>query len=104
MTTLVFAKRRKPQFYGSWRDVARLMFISAALGLAAHRTPRVAAAEPPSPVDADVLLKGGQIIDGTGSPAATGDLAIRGDRIVAVGQIAPGQIGKTIDCTGLVIA
>ena len=56
-----------------------------------------------APVDADLLLKGGQILDGSGSPAVRGDVAIRGDRIVAVGQFEAGNIGKTIDCTGLVV-
>ncbi|HEX6962478.1 MAG TPA: D-aminoacylase, partial [Lacipirellula sp.] len=55
-------------------------------------------------VDADILLRGGQLLDGTGSPAVAGDVAIRGDRIVAVGAFQPGKIGQTIDCTGLVIA
>lgn len=56
-----------------------------------------------APVDADILLRGGQLLDGTGSPAVRGDLAIRGDRIVAVGQFDVGQVGQTIDCTGLVV-
>ena len=43
-------------------------------------------------------------MDGTGSPAQHGDVAIVGDRIVAVGQFTPGTIGETIDCTGLIVA
>lgn len=65
---------------------------------------RVAIAQTPPPVDADILLRGGQILDGTGSPAVAADVAIIGDRIVAVGQLTPGKIGETIDCTGLIIA
>jgi len=61
-------------------------------------------AQTPPPVDADILLRGGQILDGTGSPAIVADIAIIGDRIVAVGQLTPGQIGETIDCTGLIVA
>lgn len=57
-----------------------------------------------APVDADILLRGGQVLDGTGSPARVGDVAIRGDRIVAVGEFTPGRIGQTIDCTGLIVA
>jgi N-acyl-D-amino-acid deacylase len=63
-----------------------------------------AAAESPGPVDADILLHGGQILDGTGSPARPGDVAITGDKIVAVGEFTPGKIGETIDCTGLIVA
>jgi N-acyl-D-amino-acid deacylase len=55
-------------------------------------------------VDADVLLRGGTIHDGTGAKETIGDVALRGDRIVAVGKFDVGQIGRTVDCTGLVIA
>jgi len=55
-------------------------------------------------VDADVLLRGGTIYDGTGSDGAVGDVAIRGERIVAVGNFNVGKAKREIDCTGLVIA
>jgi N-acyl-D-amino-acid deacylase len=61
-------------------------------------------AQQAAPVDADILLRGGQIIDGAGSPARPGDVAIVGDKIVAVGEVVPGKIGETIDCTGLIVA
>ena len=41
----------------------------------------------------DIVLRGGRIVDGTGNPWFYGDLAIRGDRIVAMGNLpdAPAQ-------------
>ena len=36
-----------------------------------------------APIDADVLLVGGTIHDGTGEAPKMGDVAIRGDKIVA---------------------
>ena len=33
----------------------------------------------------DLLISGGTLVDGTGAPASTGDLAIRDGVIVAVG-------------------
>src|SRR5271165_611065 len=36
----------------------------------------------------DIVIRGGTIVDGTGAPAFTGDVAIDGDRIVAVGDKA----------------
>src|SRR5690606_34492236 len=56
------------------------------------------------PVDADVLLVGGTIIDGSGEDAFVGDVAVRGDRIVAVGSFPKGEIQRTISCKGLIIA
>jgi N-acyl-D-aspartate/D-glutamate deacylase len=55
-------------------------------------------------ISADWLLVGGTIYDGSGRPPVTGDVAIEGDRIVAVGKFVTGKVGKTVDCTGLVIA
>jgi N-acyl-D-aspartate/D-glutamate deacylase len=52
----------------------------------------------------DLLLKNGTVIDGTGGEPFTGGVAIAGDKIVAVGEIEEKSAGKTVDCTGLVIA
>jgi dihydroorotase/N-acyl-D-amino-acid deacylase len=43
-------------------------------------------------------------VDGTGAPAVRGDVAIRGDRIAAVGLLPGAQARDTIDATGLVVA
>lgn len=55
------------------------------------------------PVDADVLLKGGTVFDGSGSDGKIGDVAIKGDRIVAVGQFEVTSAEWEIDCMGLVV-
>ncbi|MCH7601847.1 MAG: D-aminoacylase [Planctomycetes bacterium] len=55
----------------------------------------------------DVILRGGMIYDGSGSPPYVGDVVIRGDRIVAVGTggAAGGSRAKLeIDASGLAIA
>src|SRR5262249_15926284 len=51
----------------------------------------------------DLLVRNGKIVDGTGNPWFDGDLAIRGDRIAAVGQVR-GAAKRTIDAQGLVVA
>jgi dihydroorotase/N-acyl-D-amino-acid deacylase len=53
---------------------------------------------------ADVLLRGGWIVDGTGNPRYRGDVAIRGDRIVAVGWLGGSAARDTVDVSGLVVA
>ena len=35
----------------------------------------------------DIVIRGGTVIDGTGQPRFTADVAIRGDRIVAVSAV-----------------
>lgn len=57
-----------------------------------------------APVDADVLLHGGTLHLGDGQPATLGDVAIRDDRIVAVGEFAIGKIKRRIDCAGLIVS
>ena len=54
----------------------------------------------------DLLLRGGTIIDGTGTPPRMADVGIRGDRIVFVGDAATAHLSptRTIDVRGLVVA
>lgn len=49
-----------------------------------------------------MLIKNAQIIDGTGQPAYAADLAIKGDRIVALGNL-PSAGGEVIDACGLTV-
>lgn len=55
-------------------------------------------------VDADILLSGAKIYDGTGGEPFTGDVAIRDGRIVALGQFLLGKVGQQLDCRGLIVA
>src|SRR6266403_800602 len=51
-----------------------------------------------------LLLRGGSVIDGTGAGARSADVAIEGDRIVAIGPGLRGEAARTIDATGHVVA
>jgi len=50
----------------------------------------------------DLLIRNGLVIDGTGAPAKLADVAVKGDRIVEVGDIA-GPARRTIDAEGHVV-
>ena len=54
----------------------------------------------------DVLITGGTVIDGTGAPGFTADVAIRDDRIVAVSRtpLRRDAAGRMIDARALVVA
>lgn len=54
----------------------------------------------------DLVITGGTVIDGTGAARYRADVAIRGDRIVAVSRtpIARAAARRVIDATGLVVA
>ena len=51
----------------------------------------------------DVVIRGGAVVDGTGAPARRADVAVKGDRIVEIGDIA-GDSAEVIDATGKVVA
>jgi len=54
--------------------------------------------------EVDVVIRGGTLYDGSGGPPVVGDLAIDGDRIVAVGDLK-GHAGRAeIDASGLAVA
>src|SRR2546429_1236330 len=52
----------------------------------------------------DIVIKGGTVYDGTGGEGHVADVAIRGDRIVGVGDFASAVPKKTIDARGLAVA
>src|SRR5262245_42742015 len=68
------------------------LLLSALLGVSA------------APVEADVVLKGGTLHDGSGKAAVVGDLAIKGDRIVAVGNFETKGKPRVIEAKGLILA
>jgi N-acyl-D-aspartate/D-glutamate deacylase len=49
----------------------------------------------------DIIIKNAKIVDGTGQAAFLGNIAIRGDKIVAVGKV-DGEAESVIDGTGLI--
>jgi N-acyl-D-amino-acid deacylase len=53
---------------------------------------------------ADILIKYGKILDGTGNSWYYGDIAIRDGKIVAMGKLGKWTAAKSIDATGLIVA
>lgn len=78
--------------------------VAVVLALAACERPSERAA--PAVVGAvyDVLLRGGWIVDGGGNPRWQGDLAMRGDRIAAMGRLTGVGARETLDVSGLIVA
>src|SRR5436853_3548660 len=56
------------------------------------------------PVKFDVVIKNGTVYDGTGSEGHKADVAIRGDRIVGVGDFQNSSATNVIDAHGLAVA
>ena len=52
----------------------------------------------------DVALRGGTLVDGTGSPPRAADVGVQGGRLVPVGSLDGVDAQQTFDIGGLVLA
>jgi len=53
---------------------------------------------------ADLLLRGGTLIDGSGAPRRRADVALKDGRIEAIGELSPSSAAAVADLDGLVVA
>ncbi|MFQ5600098.1 MAG: amidohydrolase family protein [Candidatus Krumholzibacteriia bacterium] len=60
--------------------------------------------EPTTVATYDLVIRGGRLFDGTGSPPVVGDVAISGDRIAALGDLSGGRGKREVDAAGLAVA
>ena len=51
-----------------------------------------------------LLIRGGTVVDGSGSPGQAADVAIEGERIAAVGPRLSGQAERVIDAAGKTVS
>ena len=79
---------------GAWLAVLAAVALTVA-GLHAQQAPAA---------PYDVLIRGGQIVDGTGNPWFYGDVGVRDGRVVAIGRLADASATRVVDATGLVVA
>lgn len=70
-----------------------LAVLAAALSLGAAKAPAY-----------DLVIRGGEILDGSGGKPIHGDVAVKGDRIAYVGPHAPGRGATEIDAHGKAVA
>jgi N-acyl-D-aspartate/D-glutamate deacylase len=52
----------------------------------------------------DLLISGGDVVDGTGAAPRRADVGVSGDRIVEVGDLSGRPASRTIDARGLMVA
>ncbi len=86
---------------------SRLLIRRFALSFPAAALAAAACTEAPPPPDAspfDVLLTNARVVDGTGAAPFDADVGLRGDRIVAVGELADREAARTIDAADRVVA
>ena len=52
----------------------------------------------------DLIIRNGRVLDGTGNPWFLADVAFRGDRIAAVGNLSGARAATEVDASGLYVA
>lgn len=52
----------------------------------------------------DFLIRGGTLVDGTGSPRRQTDVGVSNGRVAAIGDLSQAAAGKVIDANGLIVA
>ena len=57
-----------------------------------------------TPAPADLLVRGGAVIDGTGKPPVNAEVAVRGGRIAYVGPRWPGTADRVLEAAGMWVA
>jgi len=57
-----------------------------------------------APPQYDLLIRNGLVIDGSGRPGYRADVAIKGDRIAAIGKVKNARAVREIDAAGMVVA
>lgn len=72
-----------------------LMLLLGGCQTTAHMTP---------PASYDLIVRHGTIYDGSGLPGRSADVAVRGDRIVAIGDLHAAKAAREIDASGLAVA
>ena len=61
------------------------------------------ATEQPATGQVDIILRGATVIDGSGQPRHRADVAIKGSRIVALGDLGNTKAKQTIDANGKIL-
>ena len=52
----------------------------------------------------DLVIRGGEVIDGTGAPRCAADVAVRDGRIAEIGEVGSGSGARTIDARGRIVS
>lgn len=78
--------------------------VVATLSLLLACTPLATRAQQGAAPPFDLIIRGGRIVDGTGAPSYSADLAVTNGRIAAIGRLDPSRARRVIDAAGQVVA
>ncbi len=84
--------------------VLLMALVLSACAVASTDAGPAEAAPVPSAPEYDVVIRGGVVYDGTGAAGVVADVGVRGDRIVAVGDLGEARGAEELDAAGLAVA
>src|SRR5207248_8458048 len=76
------------------------MLTSLLLGALSASSRNAEASDPPY----DIVIRNSRVIDGSGGPGFNADVAIKGDRIVRIGDLRGAKAKREIDARGQIVA
>ena len=77
------------------------LFCLTAISVSFMHIPETTTAAPP---EYDIIIRNGQVVDGTGRPGYKADVAIKNDRIARIGNLRDAKAKREIDAHGQVVA
>ena len=77
------------------------LFCLTAISVSFMHMPETTTAAPP---EYDIIIRNGQVVDGTGHPGYKADIAIKDDRIARIGNLRGAKATREIDARGQVVA
>jgi N-acyl-D-amino-acid deacylase len=82
----------------------RILIVMLCLALASAGLMRVGNPNSAAAPEYDLIITGGTVIDGSGSPGFVADVAIKGDRILKVGKLLGATATQKRDARGQIVA
>lgn len=82
----------------------RLLISLICLGTIIASFANMPASSEPAEAQYDIIIRNGRVIDGSGRRGFNADVAIKGDRIVRIGNLRGAKATRVIDASGQVVA
>src|SRR5262245_20236245 len=84
--------------------MSRLFCLAAVIWLFVGANSTLTQPQTPKEPAYDLVIRNGKVVDGSGNPWYYGEVAIKGDKIAAMGRLLAGSTKREINARGLIVA